>query len=212
MSFASLGPAPAIAPVSDYAGPQSNPYNTGPITQRGAELLQQQAPAAPAVPVDNPNGAKAYSRMDAAGQQAAQTNWLGGDSDYASQLGEYNDALAAFTDRIAKQKGDFTTDTNNAITANTKNRDLSGNQLGEDFGARGMSYSGLFDKSKNLMYDRYGEQEKNINNVGNKNQTDADNRLSDFSHQNTIDISNAKRAALGRLFQNQQMIDSQTTF
>lgn len=202
-------------PAGNVSAPYANPapvgsqavYNGGWQQPAAAE-----APAAPAAPVNNPNGARAYAGMDAAGQQAVQTNWLGGDSDYAAQLGEYNKALQDFTSRITNQKQGFTTDTNNAIAANSKNDVLSGNQLGEDFGARGMSYSGLFDKSKNLMHDRYLDQEKNINNVGQKNQTDADNRLADFSNQNSVDIANAKRAALGRLFQQQQLADSQQTF
>ncbi len=198
------------APVGSQSAYQNNAWS--PPAAGPADPAPSPGPAAPAAPVNNPHGAKAYSQMDAAGQQGAQTNWLGGDSDYAAQIGEYNKALQDFTDRIANQKTGFKTDTDNAIAANDKNLNLSSNQLGEDFGARGMAYSGLWDKSLHLMQDRYKEQGTNIGTVGAKNQTDADNRLADFSNQNGVDQANAKRAALGRMFQNQQLADSQQTF
>jgi hypothetical protein len=163
-------------------------------------------PAAPQGPVQG--GRQWYNSLDAGGQAAEQDKYLGGDSDYTAQMGEYDHALNDFISRITTQKGQFTLDTDHATQANDKNRDLSMDQLGQDFGARGMSYSGLADKSMNLMKDRFTDQGNNILQVGARNQIDADNRQADFQSQNGIDRGNAKRAALGRMVQQQALTDS----
>lgn len=171
------------------------------------------APAAPAAPRGPAVGGRAwYNSLDAGAKAAQDQQWLGGDSDYTAQLGEYDKALSDFISRITAQKEGFTKDTNRAVQANSDNQQLAGNQLGEDFGARGMMYSGLWDKSLGLQNKRFKDQEENINRVGLQNQTDADNRLGDFKSQNSIDRNNAMRAALGRMAQQQSIIDSQNPF
>jgi hypothetical protein len=146
--------------------------------------------------------------MDATGRASADESWLGGDSDYTAQLGEYDRALSDFINRITAQKDNFDLDADNAILAVGKNQGIAGNQLGEDFGARGMSFSGLFDKSRNDLNNRFSEQKSNVENVRTKNKSDADNRLADYKAENSIGRSNAKRSALTRMAAQQAMIDS----
>jgi len=201
---APLAANPAPAP---YAPPTAGPYAP---TTGGGGAGASGGGGGPAAPVQG--GRQWYDQLGQQGQSDYQNQFLGGDADYNAQMGQYNQALNDFIARITNQKAGFQTDTNNAVNANTKNQGLSATQLGEDFGARGMSYSGLFDKSRNLLNDRYADQEKNIRQVGDRNMQDADNRQADFSNQNAIDQSNAKRAALGRMLQQQQLIDSGTTF
>jgi hypothetical protein len=163
---------------------------------------------APAPPAPPSGGRQAYNAMDAAGRASADESWLGGDSDYTAQLGEYDRALQDFINRITAQKQGFDLDADNAILAVGKNQANAGNQLGEDFGARGMSFSGLFDKSRNDLNNRFSEQKSNVENVRTKNKSDADNRLSDYQAENNIGRSNAKRSALTRMAAQQAMIDS----
>lgn len=183
---------------------------TGAAPGTGGAPAADTPAAAPAGPVQG--GRAWYNSLAGDAQKNYQNQFLGGDADYNAQMGEYNRALQDFVARITNQKQGFQTDTTNALTANGKNRDLSLQQLGDDFAARGMSYSGLNDKSRNLLNDRYAQQDNNIQQVGTRNLTDADNRQADFSNQNQIDKGNAQRAALGRMLQQQQLIDSGQTY
>lgn len=165
-----------------------------------------QAPAAPRGPAQG--GRQAYEAMDAGARAQTDADWLGGDSDYTAQLGEYQRALDDFVSRIAGQKKNFEDDRVLAQDANGKNQTMSTNQLGEDFGARGMSYSGLWDKSKNDLMTRFSEQGKNIDLVAQRNSNEADNREKDYRAENSIGQGNAKRSALARMAAQQSIIDS----
>jgi hypothetical protein len=153
-------------------------------------------------------GSQWYNSLGAGDKLTAESEWLGGDSDYTAQLGEYDRALSDFINRITAQKQGFDLDADNAILAVGKNQTNAGNQLGEDFGARGMSFSGLFDKSRNDLNNRFSEQKSNVENVRTKNKSDADNRLADYTAENNIGRSNAKRSALTRMAAQQAMLDS----
>lgn len=169
-----------------------------------------QAPVAPPAP---PSGGRQWYNSLGGDQQAqTQESFLGGDADYTAQMGEYDRALNDFIARIVAQKQGFDTDATQALGATDKNEQFSGNALGEDFGARGMSYSGLFDKSKNEMGARFKEQRSNITNVQTKNKQEADNRQADYQNENNIGRSNAKRSALTRMAAQQAMIDQNAGF
>lgn len=169
-------------------------------------------PAAPAPPAPPVGGARWYSGLGTAQRAATDAQWLGGDSDYAAQIGEYDRALNDFIARITAQKANFNLDAKNADAANEKNRGFSGDALGEDFGARGMSYSGLFDQSRNELNDRFNEQGANIKTVNARNLSEADNRLADYRSENNIGRSNAKRSALTRMAAQQAMLDANAGF
>lgn len=192
----------------------TDPRITNPNDNWAQPLARQAAPAdmgpiEPAVPQGPVAGGRQwYEALGPTAKAATENDWLGGDSDYTAQLGEYERALDDFLARIKGQKDNFELDRKNAVGANELNETNATNSLGEDFGARGMSYSGLFDKSKNDLRTRFTDQEKNINLVAQRNNNDADNRRKDYEAENTIGRGNAKRSALARMAAQQSMIDS----
>lgn len=208
----------APASVSSYSNmaPQGSQATYAPAAR--AWVNPQPAPpqavaAPPAPPPAPPQGGRTwYNNLGAGQQQQTADQWLGGDSDYTAQMGEYDRALNDFISRITAQKAGFDTDASQALGATDKNEQYSTNALGEDFGARGMSYSGLFDKSKNELGQRFQEQRGNINNVRDKNKSDADNRQADYQSENNISRGNAKRSALTRMAAQQAMIDQNAGF
>lgn len=207
---ASYSNMPAAGTQAQWSAPTNSwtaPAQQSPVPQAPAPVAEPPAPPAPPV-----GGRQWYNALDAGAQAQTQDQWLGGDSDYTAQLGEYDRALNDFIARIVAQKEGFDTDANNAVAANTKNMQFSGDQLGEDFGARGMSYSGLFDKSLNTMNTRFKDQESNINQVRTKNKSEADNRQADYTAENNIGRGNAKRSALTRMAAQQAMLDSGAGF
>lgn len=212
-------PAPYIKPVQNYAGPQSNPYNTGPLTARGAELLQQPAqqqsfaPATPPPPPAPPVGGRQwYGGLDQGAKAAQDQSWLGGDSDYTSQIAEYDRALQTFIDRIANQKKMFNQDADDAVASTGRNQAMSLDGLGEDFGARGLSYSGMFDTEKNRTNERFNDAKGGIEKVRGRNLSDADNREADYRSENQISRGNAERSSLSRQAQRQALLDSMAGF
>lgn len=217
-SYSSV-PSRAIAPVSNYAGPQSNPYNTGPLTTRGAQLLgnapaqQSFAPPTPPPPPAPPvGGAKWYGGLDQGSRAAQDQSWLGGDSDYTSQIAEYDRALQTFIDRIANQKKMFNQDADDAVASTGRNQAMSLDALGEDFGARGLSYSGMFDTTKNQTNERFNDAKGGIEKVRSRNLSDADNREADYRTENQISRGNAERSSLSRQAQRQALLDSMAGF
>ncbi len=203
-------PAGTISPYSNMpaVGSQQT-YAPAQNSWVDPQQAQAEAPAAPAPPT---GGRIAYNAMDEGGRAQADTSFLGGDADYNAQMGEYDRALNDFIARITQQKAGFDTDAASALGATDRNEQFSGNQMGEDFGARGMSYSGLFDKSKNEMGERFKEQRGNITNVQTKNKSEADNRQADYSAENNIGRGNAKRSALTRMAAQQAMLDQGAGF
>lgn len=192
-------PARYQAPATRYAAPAPAP----------AFVPPPPPPPPPAPPV---GGRQWYGSLDEGTRAQTDAQYLGGDSDYNAQIGEYDRALNDFIARIVAQKANFDTDATNALGATDRNEQFSGNQLGEDFGARGMSYSGLFDKSKNELGERFKEQRGNIETVRSRNKSEADNRQADYQAENNIGRSNAKRSALTRMAAQQAMLDSNAGF
>jgi hypothetical protein len=211
VSSMSAGPAPYIAPVQNYAGPQSNPYNTGPLLPQQAPPTQQQfaPPPPPAPPV---GGRTWYNGLDQGAKAAQDQSWLGGDSDYTAQIAEYDKALRTFIDRIANQKKGFEQDANDATASTNRNQGLTLDQLGEDFGARGLSYSGLAVDSADKTNTRFNEAKGQIGKVLARNNQDADNRQADYQSENDISRLNAQKSSLSRQAQRQALLDSMAGF
>lgn len=206
----------SVPAPKQLAQPWQGP-NVGTVPWSGSQqytAARQSAPApdagfAPPVQAGPARGGRQeYEAMDPGMQAATDQQWLGGDSDYTAQLGEYDRALQDFITRITGQKDNFELDRKNAEGANNRNMETSTNQLGEDFGARGMSYSGLAAKSQGDLRGRFEEQGKNINLVAQRNNDDADNRRKDYEAENTIGRGNAKRSALARMAAQQSITDS----
>ena len=207
ISSFSAAPAPYIAPVQNYAGPQSNPYNTGPLVAPAGGPQADMAPPAPPV-----GGRQWYNSLDAAGQASENQKYLAGDSDYTAQISEFDRALKTFIDRIANQKKMFEQDANDATASTNRNQNMSLDALGEDFGARGLSYSGLYKTENGRTNDRFNEVKGNIGKVLQKNNQDADMRQADYETENKISRGNAERSALSRQAQRQALLDSQAGF
>lgn len=170
------------------------------------------APAAPEPPSAPVGGRQWYSALSEGDRAAQDQQWLGGDSDYTSQIAEYDRALQSFIDRIAGQKKLFNQDADDALASTGRNQTMSLNSLGEDFGARGLSYSGLFDQSKNQTNERFNESKGGIEKVRSKNLTDATNREEDYRSENSISRKNAERGSLARQAQRQALLDSMAGF
>lgn len=209
-----LAPNPAPTAGNSYSGtPDTGTGGYAPAPGGGgggtsfAPAYEPPAPPPPAV-----GGRQWYNGLDQAGQKAEDAKWLGGDADYTAQIAEYDKALQAFVGRIADQRKGFTEDANLATASTNRNQDMSVNNLGEDFGARGLSYSGLFDTSKNEVNGRFNEAKSGIERMRAKNDGDAVNREKDYRAENGISRGNAQRASLGREAQRQALIDSMGAF
>jgi len=164
------------------------------------------APPPPPPPVVG--GAEWYSKLGPTAKIAEQNKWLGGDSDYAAQIGEYDRALQSFIDRITKRKQVFDQDAADATSMTNRNEGVAQNALGEDFAARGLSYSGLFDQSKEQNAGRFRDARTNIGKIQTTNKNQADNDLADYRSENTIGRGNARRAALQRMAADQALKDA----
>jgi hypothetical protein len=180
------------------APPYQAPFNPG--------QMAPEAPPAPPAPVVG--GREWYNGLGASQRAATDQEWLGGDSDYAAQIGEYDRALQSFIDRITKRKALFDQDATDSVEATNKNETLSMNNLGEDFGARGLSFSGLFDQSKEQGMGRFRDTRTNITKQRDRNKTDADNQQKDYQSENQIGRGNARRAALQRMAADQALKDA----
>ena len=188
------------APVQNAPGPVGGGFNPGPAN------FAPEAPAPPPPPVVG--GREWYSSLGASQRAAEDQKWLGGDSDYASQIGEYDRALQAFVDRITKRKALFEQDATDSIETTNKNEGVSLNNLGEDFGARGLSYSGLFDQGIEQGKGRFREARTNIGKIKDRNVSDATNQEADYRSENQIGRGNARRAALQRMAAEQALKDA----
>lgn len=182
-----------------------------PFQQQSFAPIDNTPPAPPAPPPPPPDvvgGAKWFSKLGPTAKDAERNKWLGGDSDYAAQIGEYDRALQSFIDRITKRKAAFDTDASDSLASTNKNEGLAQNSLGEDFAARGLSYSGLFDQSKEQNAGRFRDARTNITKIQASNKNQADNDLSDYRSENTVGRGNARRAALQRMAADQALKDA----
>ncbi len=218
-------PATGYSPV---AGTNSSYSNMAPVGSQSVYQPPQQGvtggtwaqppaapvgPPAPPAPPPPPTGGRTwFNGLDAAGQAAERQSWLGGDSDYTSQIGEYDKALQTFVDRIANQKKMFTQDADDAVASTVRNQGTSLNQLGEDFGARGLSFSGMFDTARNQTNERFNEAKGGIEKVKSRNLADASNREADYRTENQISRGNAEKSSLNRQAQRQALLDSMSGF
>lgn len=212
-------PAPIAAPYYNPAPAYTPPPQQQYVTP--APSFQQsfnQAPPPPPPPMDPPRpqfapgGFQEFNQMDPAKQQMSRDKWLAGDSDYTEQIGLYQKALDDFVRRITGRIDSFNTDAKDATAGNLKNESMSADSLGADFGARGLSYSGLFDQSRNKLLDRYKEGRTNIEKNRLTNVQGAENEKADYTAENQISRKNAQRASLLRMAQQQQLLDSQYGF
>jgi hypothetical protein len=188
------------------------PFDPGPAQQSFIGGGFNQAPAAPAPPPPPPppvvGGREWFSKLGPTAKRAEENKWLGGDSDYASQIGEYDRALQSFIDRITKRKDLFDQDAIDSTAATNKNEGMTMNNLGEDFAARGLSYSGLFDQSKEEGKGRFRDARTGITKIRDANKGEADNQLGDYRSENQIGRGNARRAALQRMAADQALKDA----
>lgn len=208
-------PAPYVPPYQPpYQPPaQQQFYQPWSPPQQSFAQPEPIAPPPPPPPPKPPVGGREwYMGLDNATRAQQDTKWLGGDSDYTDQIGQYDKALAAFVDRIAKQKALFETDANEAVAATNKNEGMTLNNLGEDFGARGLSYSGLFNQESDQTASRFGETRTNIGKNKQRNVTDATNREADYRSENQVNRGNARRAALQRMAAEQALKDANAGF
>jgi hypothetical protein len=147
------------------------------------------------------------------GQRAAEDQkWLGGDSDYAAQIGEYDRALQSFIDRITAQKAMFGKDAEESIDTTNQNKGMTLDNLGEDFGARGLSYSGLFGQESQNTGKRFDDSITGITKIRDRNITDASNREKDYRAENQVGRGNARRSALQRMAAEQALKDASAGF
>lgn len=216
MSGATGNWTPAVgsnpAPISVPSYQQQYPSAAQSPANIAAPAPAPAAPAAPPPPAPPVGGKTWYSGLDQGARAAQDQSWLGGDSDYTAQISEYDKALQSFIDRIAGQKKMYNQDAEDALSSTGRNQTMSLDNLGEDFGARGLSYSGLFDQTKNQTNDRFNEAKGGIEKVRARNLTDASNRQSDYESENQISRGNAERASLARQAQRQALLDSMAGF
>ena len=194
------------APTNSWQNP--TPVSSAPAYQPPPQQMAPIAPPPPPRPQFAPGGFKEFQQLSPEQQQMAQNKYLGGDSDYTEQVGLYQKALDDFIARISGKIQNFETDANDAIASNTKNEGMSMNNLGADFAARGLSYSGLFDQSRNKTKDRFAEGRVNINKNKDANVQQAKNDQADYTAETEINKKNAQRASLLRMAQQQQLLDA----
>lgn len=210
-------PAGTISPYSNMPAAGSNQSWNAPTNswQGSAAPAQQQtfAPPPPPPPPAPPVGGRQwYNGLDQGARAAQDKSWLAGDSDYNAQTAEFDRALQTFIDRIASQKKMFEQDATDATNSTNRNQTMSLDQLGEDFGARGLSYSGLAVDSADKTNTRFNEAKGQIGKVLARNNQDASNRQADYETENKISRGNAERSALSRQAQRQALLDSMAGF
>lgn len=180
-------PAQYYAPAPVYQQPANFGTSGGGISQ-GFAAPAQSFPSPPPAP----------PRM-------SENDWLAGDSEYTSQQNEYNRALKLFTDRIDKKKKMFDDDYNQSAKVTDKNQGQAMTGVGEDFAARGMAYSGLFDSARTDTEDMFKRQRGNLELVKNRNRTQADDDLADYGQEIELSRGNARRNALARFANSQNL-------
>ena len=205
----SAGKQKAVAATAPQNAPQQ-PW------QAPAYVPPTYTPPPPAIsyaPPANYGGGGAGGGFDASAAPApppkprmSEADWLKGDAEYLDQDNEYNRALSEFTNRINKKKKNYEDDFGQGKEANTQNQQRSLTGLGEDFAARGMAYSGVFDQARTETEDNFKKQLANILTIKNRSVAQADDDLADYKQENTISRGNAKRNALARFANSQSLM------
>lgn len=202
-------PSGTVSPYSNMPAAGSNQQWSAPTNSWAAPAPAAPAPmpepAAPPAPIVG--GAQWYNGLDEAGRASADQQWLGGDADYTAQIAEYDRALQSFIDRIAGKKKMFNQDADDALASTGRNQSMSLDNLGEDFGARGLAYSGLFRKSSDETNTRFNDAKGGIEKVRSRNLTDASNQEEDYRAENSISKTNAEKSSLARQAQRQALLD-----
>lgn len=170
------------------------PAYQAPVYQQPASFAAPAPAPAPAPPPPPPK------------PKMSEKDWLAGDGEYQEQTNEYNRALKDFESRINKKKANFNDDYKLGEQATNTNKAQSLAGLGEDFAARGMSYSGLFDQARTEGEDTFKRQLANILTVKNRNNAGADDDLADYRQENTLSRGNARRNALARFANSQNLL------
>lgn len=208
-------PAYTPPPPPSYGYDLPSPAAIQQVQQYQPSLYQQPAPQTFAPPMEPPRpqfaagGRQEFNTFSPEQQQMSEQQWLTGDSDYTAQTGLYQKALDDFVRRITGRIQGFDVDAKEATAGNLKNEAMSADSLGSDFGARGLSYSGLFDQSKNKLLDRYKQGRGNIEKNRAQNVQNAENEKADYTAENEISRQNARRSSLLRMAAQQQLLDSQ---
>lgn len=203
----SAGKQKAIAATAPTNSPQQ-PW------QAPAYVPPTYAPPAPAVsyaPPANYGGGGASGGFAAPAPapqkpRMSESDWLSGDAEFLDQENEYNRALSEFTNRINKKKKNFEDDFGQGREANAQNQTRTLTGLGEDFAARGMAYSGVFDQARTETEDNFKKQLANIETIKNRSVAQADDDLADYKQENTLSRGNAKRNALARFANSQSLM------
>ena len=209
-------------PTGNYQAPYANvrtPYQAPaaqtqqsfyqPAYQQPAQNFAPPPPPEPPRPQFAPGGRQEFLNMfNPEQRQMTEEQWLTGDSDYTAQMGQYQKALDDFVRRITGRIQGFETDATEAIAGNQKNEAMSADSLGQDFGARGLSYSGLFDTSRNKLLDRYKQGRANIDKNKTQNVQNAREEEANYKSENEISRGNAKRSSLMRMAAQQSLKDA----
>jgi hypothetical protein len=199
MSFASLGPSPAIGRVANYT-PASNPYRSDPLPVSQNTIPQQgiggsgggMANAAQAAPA--PPRPMQYSEFT--DDQAAT------DSVFMDQKSQYANALKKFIEDNNRQSGVLDQDAGVAQQGIARNRTNGLTGLSEDFASRGLASSGMFATELGNADKQYDKQKEQVS-MGLKNaQDDLSFRKAKYDQENGENGSNiqaARREAFARL-------------
>lgn len=218
-------PRPAPAPRQSYSPPAYSPPSYTPPPQTyypppqtfsqpfipqqtfsggggGGNIQAFSAPAPAPAPPPPPPPPKRPAALNA-------TDWLQGDSGYQDQMSEYDRAAATFLARIKKEKEQFNLDNDVAVKGNSRNRGVALQDNADDFAARGMMNSGLFDQESQELTGRFNEQDSLLARILQRQIGDADDRLADNRTEIQLGRGNAKRQALARMAAKQALMDQE---
>jgi hypothetical protein len=198
MSFASAGPAPAIAPAQNYS-PTSNPYRSAPIpvTQpvpQGIPAQQGNSMGGGGGAISAPRSPMSYSQFT--DDQAAT------DSIFMDQKSQYANALKKFIEDNDRQAGILDTDANTAQQGIARNRTNGLTGLSEDFASRGLSNSGMFATELGNADKQYDNQKTQVLTGLKNGKDDLSFRRAKYEQENGENGSNiqaARREAFARL-------------
>lgn len=214
-----------VAPVANYQYQYSPPANpqlpvdnwgaagagAGGTVVTGATGGAQAAQAAPVDPGPTPGGRRWYEALGKDAKAAEDAKYLAGDSDYTDQIAQYTKALDDYVARTSKNITGFKEDWKTADANTKRNQGMTLDALGEDFGARGLAYSqgeGLMGTEMNRTNQRFTEALANLLLGRDRNIDSANNDLTDYRGENTVGRQNARRSALQRMAQKQDLVDT----
>lgn len=192
-------PAPAPAPAQTF---QTLPnVVSGPVFNGGGSVggvgggSFAASPAAAPAPPPPPD----YSKMSDGDLQAL-------DSGFMDQKSLLNEALVKYLADYEAQKKGFKSDYETAGAGINRNEIAGRTQIGEDFAARGLGRSGLYDQANMDARAAYGRQrDANDASFADRNRT-ADFNKGTFERSNTANLAAARKDAIARLTANQSLI------